>query len=80
MTESYMVVTLPKKDEDHTILDEAAVFQDYNQAFDCLNEKMAEEGQQLFKRPRLNHPIRAALSDRNIELWIIRRSEELINS
>ena len=81
MNESYMVVELPKNDDSPGIfLDEGIMYNDYNLAFDHFNEKLAEESKQLFKRPRLNHPLRAALSDKNIELWIIKRTTELINS
>lgn len=76
MTENYMVVELPKENEmSNTWLNEPGVFNDFNQAFDALNEKLSEEGQQLFKRPRLNVPMRIALKDRIIELWVIRRQQ-----
>lgn len=79
MNEHYMVVELPKNDDQYGItLDEAVIFDDYDLAFDMLNQKIAEESGQMFKRPRLKHPLRAALAYRNIELWVVKRTDELI--
>lgn len=78
MKENYMVVELPKNDQvGDSWLNDPILMADYDAAFDLLNEKLSHEGHQVFKRPRLNKPVRIALSDRFVELWIIRRSDNL---
>jgi hypothetical protein len=79
MTESYMVVQLPKNDDSPGIfLEEGIMYNDYDLAFDAFNERLSQEQMQI-KRPRLKHPLRASLSDSNMELWIVKRSDELVN-
>ncbi len=72
----YIVVKLAKDEEindcrfDH--------FPDYSSAFDAFNEAIATQGQQLFKQPKFERPLRAVLENENVELWIVNRTNELI--
>jgi hypothetical protein len=78
--ENYMVVQLPKENSSgHITIGEMAFFEDYNKAFDCLNALAAAEGMQL-KQPRKDSPIRVALHYINVELWVVKRTEELFKN
>jgi hypothetical protein len=79
MKENYMVVQLPKQDgEANAFLQEPELFQSYDDAFARINSIMAQAKQQFFEKPVFIKPVRIALHDRDIELWIIRRKETLL--
>jgi hypothetical protein len=81
MEKTYMVVELPKDDSTGQVwLNAPVIKSDFFEAFDLVNERMAAEGQQLFRHPRMPQPIRVALSDRNIEIWVVNRSESLFKA
>lgn len=75
----FMVVQLPNENEmGDTWLSEPAHFDDFGDAFDALNESIASDGgKQLLKQPKGEKPMRVALSDRQVELWVITRTGEL---
>lgn len=76
----FMVVELPTSDETgHSMLSEPAHFTDYGDAFDAVNELVVNDGnKQLFKQPKGENPLRVTLSDRDVELWVISRTDELL--
>jgi hypothetical protein len=78
--EHFMVLEIPKEETEniYRYSDEAPQFADFDAAFDYLNRLVAIEGQQVFKQPRSPRPIAVALSDRTIELWCIKRTDDLL--
>lgn len=80
LKENYMVVQLPKENETGDVtIGEPAWFNDFDAAFDCFNEMAAAEGLQLVQ-PKYTKPLRAALNYYNIELWVIKRTDELVKN
>ena len=78
--ENYMVVQLPKENETGDItIGEPAFFSDFDMAFDFFNEMAAQEGMQL-KQPKISKPLRMALKYVNVELWVIKRTDELVKT
>jgi|GEM_PF-7039511 len=76
--ENYMVVQLPKENQRGDItIGEPIYFDDYNKAFDCFNELAAAEQMQL-RQPKGTRPLRAALEYVDMELWVIKRTTELL--
>jgi hypothetical protein len=74
MMKTYMVVSMPRESFTEPVLVTKPTYED---AFDLFNEMISQEGKQLFKMPLREPPLRAALSDVDIELWIVNRADEL---
>lgn len=72
---TYMVVSMPRESFTEPVLFPKETYED---AFDLFNEIIAQEGRQLFKMPYKEPPLRAALTDSDLELWIVNRAENLI--
>lgn len=79
MQKQFMVVELPKNEDepDYVGLEEPTMWDDYGPAFDQFNERIAQEGRQIFKMPKGTPPLRVALQNCNVELWVISRAETL---
>lgn len=76
--QQYMIVEMPKNAEMGDVwINDPLLFNDYNEAFDAFNEKVSTDGAQL-KQPKGFQPLRAALHDRDIELWCITKTTELV--
>jgi len=75
----FMVVELPQNSEmGDTWLSDPLHFSDYGDAYDALNENVVNDGNKQLKQPKGENPVRVALSDRILELWVISRSGELL--
>lgn len=74
-----MVVELPKQniESGNFQVNEAKEFSDYKEAFDHMNKAISKERQQMVFRPRFNEPLRVALENMDIELWIVRREDQI---
>lgn len=78
MEKQFMVVELPKNDDESYIgLEEPTIWDDYGHAFDQLNERIAQEGRQIGRMPKGTPPLRVAMDNCNLELWVINRTSEL---
>lgn len=55
-------------------------FDDYEKAFDYMNELIAIDKQQIFKQPKGEKPLRVSLGEMDIELWVISRTDELLTN
>jgi len=76
--ESYVVLELPKENqESDSLLTDASFYDDFDKAFDCFNERVSTESQQIFKQPKSPQPLRASLSHFDVELWVIKRTNNL---
>lgn len=69
----FAVVQISKEGND--IMD-TEYFEEYDKAFDCLNEIIAEDGMQL-KPIKAVKPLKVAMRCCNVELWIIKRETQL---
>lgn len=71
-----MVVILPKENGDNNYFELPNLFNDFDEAFDYMNELISEEDRQM-NRPRSAGPLRVSLKDTDVELWVISRTSEL---
>lgn len=80
MEKKFILVELPKDDSMTWWEENAVLYDEYEWAFDAFNERLTKEGQQVFRMPKGNPPLRAGLKDVNIELWVITRTDELVKA
>ncbi|MBS1744689.1 MAG: hypothetical protein JST21_00820 [Bacteroidetes bacterium] len=82
MTEDlFMVLELQKIDSNEYMWQyEPALFEDYDTAFDYFNNLAAAETEQVFKKPKVKTPVRVSLKTKDIELWIVKRTDHLIKN
>lgn len=78
MDKQFMVVELHKDEQfSDAWLNDATTFTNFDSAFDYFNEKASVELPQI-KQPKSAQPLRASLSDRFLELWVISRTAEFV--
>lgn len=80
MEKQFMIVELPKEADLGGSLvagDAYEMFESYEHAFDAFNERIGREGAQIFAIPKGTPPLRVALENCDLELWIINRTNDL---
>ena len=75
----FMVVRLPK-DDGFLINEQSPLMGDYDHAFEEFNNEISQDHDQHFKQPKGEKPLRAVLSDKVVELWVITRNDELFTT
>lgn len=81
---NYAVVVLPRDEENiYNQLNGngTSVYTDYDSAFDGFNAAVTDVGgEQLYRQPRGEQPLRAVTKDYYVELWVITRTAEPIKN